>query len=439
MPKSTRTNSAGKSAKPYPAFPLTAHAGSGQWSKKFKPPGVEKTKTFYFGPLADWEAAKARYDYEWPFIIKGKPIPPRAGEGALTVAALCNHFIAAKKRLVDSGELSAVTYSGYYRACKHAVKHFGRDRPVAALGADDFADLREALAKGRSLVTLANYIRNIRILFQHAYDPDGEKLIDAPVAMGKAFREPKDEHIRKEKQERELIHGKRRFEAPELRMMLNVLDGLPVEVEGHDEPVRLRRYPALRAMILLGVNAGFGQSDIASLHERHLDLVNGWATFPRPKTSIDRRCALWPETILAVRDVLSERREPRSEDDRGLVFLSRYRRRIVSVSDKGGVTDTVGASFNRLLKRLGLKRKGLNWYALRHVTETEGGNARDQEALNMIMGHLDASMAARYREGIIDDRLIAVSEHIRDWLFSSGGAPGGKPAVDRKSLFRVVG
>lgn len=162
------------------------------------------------------------------------------------------------------------------------MKHFGRQRRVASLDSDDFAGLRESLAKGRGLVTLANDIRNIRILFQHAYHPDGEKLVDAPVAMGKAFQEPKDEHIRKETQERERVHGRRRFNASELRMMLNALDGIPVGIDGHDGPVKLRRDPSLRAMILLGVNCGYGQSDIAGLHERHLDLVNGWATFPRP-------------------------------------------------------------------------------------------------------------------------------------------------------------
>jgi integrase len=439
MAKSTRLRAV---KKPYAEFPLTAHMGAGQWSKKFKPPGAERTKTFYFGPLADWEAAKARYTYEWPFIIKGKRIPLQPGEGALTVGGLCNIFDAEKKQAMANGELRPTTYRDYHRACQHVVNHFGRERPVATLTTDDFADLRNALAKGRGLVTLANYIRNIRILFRHAYDPDEQNnLIDSPVRMGKAFREPKRENVRKEKQERELVHGKRRFDAVELRTMLKALDGIPVEVERNDETVTvtLRRDPVLRAMLLLAVNCGYGQTDIANLHQRHLDLVNGWATYPRPKTAIDRRCALWPETIMAIRDALAVRRAPKSDADAGQVFLSRYRRRWVSVTSKGGVTDTVGATFGRVLKALGLKRKGLNWYALRHVTETEGGNARDQEALNMVMGHLDASMAARYRDGIIDDRLIAVSNCLRAWLFDSGGPPDTKPAVDRRSLLRIVG
>jgi hypothetical protein len=33
------------------------------------------------------------------------------------------------------------------------------------------------------------------------------------------------------------------------------------------------------------------------------------------------------------------------------------------------------------------------------------------------MGHCDQSMAAKYRQGIEDQRLIDVGQHVRNWLF----------------------
>ncbi|HIE96830.1 MAG TPA: hypothetical protein EYQ63_07405 [Fuerstia sp.] len=38
-------------------------------------------------------------------------------------------------------------------------------------------------------------------------------------------------------------------------------------------------------------------------------------------------------------------------------------------------------------------------------------------AVNYIMGHQDESMAAVYRQGIDDQRLIDVAEHVRQWLW----------------------
>jgi integrase len=62
-------------------------------------------------------------------------------------------------------------------------------------------------------------------------------------------------------------------------------------------------------------------------------------------------------------------------------------------------------------------RPGLGFYALRHTFETIAGGSRDQVAVNFIMGHVDESMAAEYREEIEDERLIAVTNHVRAWLY----------------------
>ena len=71
----------------------------------------------------------------------------------------------------------------------------------------------------------------------------------------------------------------------------------------------------------------------------------------------------------------------------------------------------------KLLKTLGLDRPGLNFYALRHTFETIGGEARDQVAVEHVMGHARDDMASAYRERISDERFKAVSDHVRAWLF----------------------
>lgn len=76
----------------------------------------------------------------------------------------------------------------------------------------------------------------------------------------------------------------------------------------------------------------------------------------------------------------------------------------------------------KLLKELGHHRPGLAFYGLRHTFETIGGEARDQAALDALMGHSDDSMAGIYRERISDERLRAVVDHVRGWLLKGGVA-----------------
>jgi integrase len=71
-----------------------------------------------------------------------------------------------------------------------------------------------------------------------------------------------------------------------------------------------------------------------------------------------------------------------------------------------------------------LKRERRNFYSLRRGFQTIGEGARDLSAVQAIMGHAPAGndMAAVYRQSVDDDRLRAVVEHVRRWLFPEGGA-----------------
>ena len=67
-----------------------------------------------------------------------------------------------------------------------------------------------------------------------------------------------------------------------------------------------------------------------------------------------------------------------------------------------------------------MKRPGLSFYALRHTFETIGGESRDQVAVDFIMGHApeDDDMGSHYRERISNERLVAVTNFVRTWLFN---------------------
>jgi integrase len=180
-------------------------------------------------------------------------------------------------------------------------------------------------------------------------------------------------------------------------------------------------------MILLGINCGYGNSDVATLPTRAVDLEHAWIDFPRPKTGIPRRCSLWPETVAAIRQWLAVRPNPKSTEDAGFLFITahgnRWQRTGVSEPDpKTGkllITNTapVTPEFAKVVRGLSIKRPGVGFYSLRNTLETIGGAAKDQVALNSITGRVDSSMSAVYRERIDDTRLKAVTDHVRQWLF----------------------
>ena len=82
--------------------------------------------------------------------------------------------------------------------------------------------------------------------------------------------------------------------------------------------------------------------------------------------------------------------------------------------------DSVGLRFGRLLESPDLKRPGLNFYPLRHTFETIAGKARDQVAVDAIIGREANDTASRYRARIGDGRLRAAMDYVRRCLFGLG-------------------
>ena len=406
-----------QAAKPYPEFPLTVHP-SGRWCKKHK--GTQH----YFGPLDDWQGALERYKHEWPFILQGET-PPPAGSltdaDAYTIRQLCNDFLNSKRRRVESGELSPRTLHEYQRTTDLIVDHFRRDLRVDRLQPADFEKFRAKLAKRYGTVGLRNTINTVRVVFKFAAD---QRKIERPVNYGQGFDRPSAKALRRARDQA----GPRLFEADEIRRILDVLDGKPFPTgtlgdDGEPETMTIRRDPAMRAMILLGANCGFGNSDLANLPQSAVDLENGWVDFPRVKTEIRRRVPLWPETVVAMQEAISARPTPATRDEAGLCFLTMAGNRWVRIQEstkdkKPFPIDALSQKFSKLLKLLKINgRRGLGFYTLRHVFQTVGGDAKDPDAVAAVMGHVDSSMGAVYRERIADDRLVAVTDIVRVWLF----------------------
>jgi integrase len=372
--------------KPYPEFPLFAHA-TGRWAKKIL------GKLHYFGPWDDPDGALAKYQADAEALHNGRK--PRPNLGGTTVKDVVNAFLEDKQSLRDSGELSPRTWRQYEDTCKVVTQQFGKGRVVADLGPDDFAALRRKLAKRWKPLTVGNFVQRVRVLFKYAADND---MIDRPVRFGAAFKRPSKKTLRVERARQ----GAKLFTADEVRRLLDVA------------------LPQVRAMILLGINCGLGNADCGRLPMRALNLDAGWLDYPREKTGMPRRCPLWPETVEAIRAAMARRKEPKNEADAGLVFITRTGQSWHCDTTESPISYEMG----KLLRKLHINgRAGLGFYTLRHTFRTVADAAKDQPATDFIMGHEVAHMSSHYRETIDDARLQAVANHVRTWLFAKPAAP----------------
>jgi integrase len=134
--------------------------------------------------------------------------------------------------------------------------------------------------------------------------------------------------------------------------------------------------------------------------------------------------------VQALRTYLEKSPTPKHAADRSLVFITK-RGLAWDKSDTGkNHANPLSFELKKVLKKLDLYRPGLGYYALRHTFRTVADEARDQVAVDHVMGHARDDMASVYRERIADDRLEAVAAYVRAWLFGKQPEPKPEPAAE---------
>lgn len=372
---------------------------NGQWLKKVD------GKLKGFGPWDDHAGALKRYHE----LMTGRSSAPAEANGEVTVKELCNLWLDHQKGKFDNGELSQRSWDDNLRIAKRIVEVFGPNREADSLQPKDFKRLRKKITDHhKSLHVVKREVISTKAPFKYGAE---NRLIRLPF-YGTEFNTPTAAQIRKQRSDKKREHGEVRFTADEIRLILENCN------------------PAMRAMVLLGANCGLENESIKQLREIDLNLSTGWLDYDRRKTGIQRRSKLWPETVQAIRAYLEVRPEPNETVEHAdTVFVTKY-------GNQYGVGKnfTISKEFGKLLRKLGIKRMGVNHYALRHTFLTEAENlVRDSPATKLAMGHVDSSITASYRENISDDRLEAISNALHRWLFGKKAAAKKKATKTKKA------
>jgi integrase len=401
---STPATPAGKpparSSKEKPRHPLFLHA-TGQWAKKVN------GRLHYFGKdrdraLSEWLRCKDA-------LLAGRPRPPEnASDSQLTtLQELCNKFLANKEVKVSINKMKRRSWADYQVECARMVKILGASTPVDHLTESDFDKLLLKISKGVSHKTVEGRVVRCRAVFRF-----GEKRRHTGPVLYRMedFTKPTRADIEREKPD-----AVKAFDASEIRLL--------VSSAGVN----------MQAMILLAINCGLGNTDIAALTEENFDFENRWLIKRREKTGKFRRIPLWKETIEAVQAALKSRK-PKSQDC-PYVFLTKQGNPFVQppkelpIDEQQKTRWTIGANpisseFRKLRTSLGIDQKQKTFYALRHSFKSVGENATGNNiAVDYLMGHSDSSVSGIYRQYILDERLIEVTEAVHKWLFASPSKP----------------
>jgi len=378
--------------KPYDYYPLFAHA-NGQWAKKIR------GKLHYFGPWNDPHGALRRFHKEESDLKAGRT-PKRQGEhpDVLTVKQMVHLFLEARKLHVESGELEARTWREYKSYGERMIRVFGENAPVETLGPDDFRRLRRDLQKThKSLRSLRGDIRKIKVFFNWAGPGvNGQGYFERMPRFGDAFRPPAQSALDREREEK----GVQVYTPTQIHAVL--------KAAGRN----------IKAMVLLGINCGYGNMDCGTLPINKLDLEGGWANFPRTKNGIRRRNPLWPETVESLKTVLAARKTPIDPKHHHRVFITKW--------GKAYHARNLSREVGYVLTRAKLDRTAVDFYDLRRTCASIGVQLKDDDAVRTIMGHKRAAtdmLGVYNRLQVEDARLLAVSNHIRAWFLTGSATP----------------
>lgn len=409
--------------------PLFPHA-NGTWAKKIDGRHV------HFGPWADLGAALVRYS-DHRTAARYAPAPPVKPNGSIRLEDLVDRFLTRQYERVKAGELSPRTLKDMREILPRFAETVGMNTEAGNLRPEDFGKWR-ASTEYLGQNAMNRHLGNVRQLFRWAF---GHGLLDTPSRFGDYMGKVSDKARHRTGEARR----KRLFAPDEIRKLIDTA-----------------KMP-LRAMVLLGINCGFGNTDCGELPLSAISLEARIIDFPRPKNLVPRRCPLWPETVKALREAIAARPAPADPASDRYAFVTRYGRAFVreTMEEKGGAldsivnVDSVGNVFGQLMEAAGLwhrlppakkgdrgkvVRDGRNFYTLRHTFRTWADECADQHAVYRVMGHTLPGMSGAYVEEISDERLRAVTDHVREKVYGrapSGHGKSGSPAKAPRAVVSV--
>lgn len=325
------------------------------------------------------EQALAKYNAVREDLYAGRaPRISTEAIGRVTIKDIANRCLRQKEQDRDAGRIS----EGWFDDFKIAVLRFGNHRigglkllrrPWHEVTAEDLGDYSRFLHSRYDVHAYNRERSAIAGMFNMALEFG---WIAKPVKLGRAFP--------------------RRTVADARDKRKDWLLSIPTL-----KALYAGAGPQMRAMILLGLNGGYGPGDCAKLPMFKSYLQELRISFRRPKNNIPREMPLWPETVKALRKVVAGRQ------DGDLVFVTKY--------GNPWTANTIAHEFAKLCKRTGVQvPDGVGLNACRHTFATYANELQDRDAYRRLMGRKIAEgIDETYIDRIFLPRLKRVVNHVR--------------------------
>jgi len=362
------------------------HHGNGQWARKVR------GRLRYFG--TDLDAALKRWAAEKDHLLAGLD-PPRL-DGEPTVAELGNLYLAdCRQRIADGKVRGDHTLrvmpalqklidglGGSARLTKATPTAWSKVRRLLDLSKDESRRMAPATVKADAARCRAflNWVKR-------------QRLVAGEIHHAGALDPPAKRELRIAKS----AMGSRLWDAGDLRATI--------------EAASVQFKPVL----LLAINAAFGIADIAAIKRSQIRPSTEYLDLARNKTGVPRRVWLWPETREAIAVAVAKRAEPHRQRFVDRLLLTPRGLPWHRIED-GRPIDSGCSELRRTVERAGLTTPR-TLYDCRRTFRTVASAVCDLEAINCAMGHEGSGEGTTYMQGISDDRIRRVCDHVRQWLF----------------------
>lgn len=279
------------------------------------------------------------------------PSVPKVPSSAMTLAAaIVRYCDDLNNRSVSNAHKASV---------RHRLSMLSRSHGSIALASLDSVMLSKMVGDRLKKSDAQNIIRTTKALLRWL---DDEGIWEAPRRFDRIF-----------------AIGRKQSAAPRVLTF-------PIEHLAKMYAAASARY---RLWILLGLNCGFANMELATLRRSEIDLTNGYIERKRTKTQVNGRWKLWKETIEALKPYCkakgnSDRVVLTSDDGNPLVWFSSNNRR----------TDSVCQCWTRFTKRAKVNHLGF-----KHLRKTGATMIRAIDGIEVseqYLAHAEKGIARFY-------------------------------------------